>query len=187
MAVESAVYGNFSNKRAQAALEQLDQKLIWIPIVFVLFRAWGTLRWLIATTYPECENIDRNCSVLFNRIWFSEECINVIYNPFLVYMQSIGDTGQGWGNALLYVIFNVTIFKRVCPCLYSCWKRIKKCYEYCRRRSEYVPIQYTKTEEQDGVNGEPCQLAKPPAVKEVTKTEQYTPVHMDTSSINSKI
>lgn len=125
----------------KAALDYLDQKLIWIPIVFVLFRVWGTVRWFIASTYSECENIDRNCSVRFGKIWFTEACLQVIYHPSLVYMQSIGDTGQGWGNALLYVIFSATIFKRLCPCLYYAWKRIKiKC---SRSKKDNGPVYYT--------------------------------------------
>lgn len=142
--MQASGYGSMSKERVNTALEQLDQKLIWIPTVFVLFRAWGTLRWLIATSYPECENINKICSEIFGEVWFTEECLRVVYYPFLVYMQSIGDTGQGWGNALLYVLFNATIFKRLCPCVYIVWKRIKiKCHG-SRHLSNYEPIQYTK-------------------------------------------
>lgn len=142
------MFGTLNKREAQAALDQLDQKLIWIPIVLVLFRAWSTLRWLIASTYPECSNIDHKCSLIFGQVWFTKECLQVIYHPFLVYMQSIGDTGQGWGNALLYVIFNATIFKRLCPCLYCCWIRVKNCCPSRRRRSEYSPIEYDQDKRQ---------------------------------------
>ena len=39
-------------------------------------------------------------------------------------MQSVGDTGQGWANALLYVIFHATIAKRLCPCFFVCGERL---------------------------------------------------------------
>lgn len=129
-----------NTERVQAVLEQLDQKLLWIPIFFVLFRIWGTLRWLISSTYSECTTIDPHCSALNNEIWFRDTCAHIIYNPFLVYMQAIGDPGQGWGNALLYGLFHATIFKRLCPCLFICWKRLLKCCRAYRIKKEYDRI-----------------------------------------------
>ena len=106
------------------AMVQLDQKLIWIPIFFILFRFWGTFRWLLATLYGECNEIEEGCSIYYGHIWFSSTCLEVLYGKFLVYMQSIGDTGQGWANALLYVIFHATIARRLCPCFFICGKRL---------------------------------------------------------------
>ncbi len=141
------IYGSANAERVQAVLEQLEQKLLWIPIFFILFRIWGTLRWIISSTYSECTSVDLGCSEEVGQIWYKDECLNIIYDPFLVYMQAIGDPGQGWGNALLYGLFHATIFKRLCPCVFLCWKRIKSCFAVYRNRREYASIhniQYNK-------------------------------------------
>ena len=133
-------YGSLNSKRMKAALTQLDQKLIWIPIVFISVRFWGTLRWLIASTYSECLEVDRNCSIVHERIWFTQPCYNVVYNQGLLYMQAIGDTGQGWANALLYVVFHATIGRRLCPCLFFCWNKLKKKHDGYWRKRDYTPM-----------------------------------------------
>ena len=133
-------YGSLNSKRMKAALTQLDQKLIWIPIVFISVRFWGTLRWLIASTYSECLEVDRDCSIIHERIWFTQPCYNVIYNQGLLYMQAIGDTGQGWANALLYVVFHATIARRLCPCLFFCCNKLKKKYDSHRQKGDYTPM-----------------------------------------------
>ncbi len=143
---QNSTYNGVHTKRVQAVLNQLDQKLLWIPIFFILFRIWGTLRWLVSSTYPECTTIDFNCSVQHKEIWFKEDCVNIIYNPFLVYMQAIGDPGQGWGNALLYGLFHATIFKRLCPCLFICWKRLTRYCKAFRIRRDYDRINDSKAD-----------------------------------------
>ncbi len=137
---KNSTYNGVNTERVQAVLEQLDQKLLWIPIFFVLFRIWGTLRWLISSTYWECMTINRECSAQHDEIWFKDDCVRVVYNPFLVYMQAIGDPGQGWGNALLYGLFHATIFKRLCPCVFSCWQQLLRCCRTYRSRKDYARI-----------------------------------------------
>lgn len=44
-------------------------------------------------------------------------------------MQSICDPGQGWSNALLFVVFNQKIFPRLCPCLVFLGERCCKMLE----------------------------------------------------------
>jgi hypothetical protein len=50
-------------------------------------------------------------------------CYNILYHPLLLYTQSIGDPGQGWSNALLFVIFHRPISERLFPCCCACWDR----------------------------------------------------------------
>lgn len=92
-----------TEKQLQAAVTKLDQKLIWIPMVFLLLRMWGNIRYFISL-YCELHG----------------QCEEIVYNKGLVYLQSICDPGQGWSNALLYVIFNQAISQRLCPCFYTC-------------------------------------------------------------------
>lgn len=90
------------DRQMQAAYYKVDQKLVWIPIVFLFLRMWGNIRFIISL--------------------FPNSCNKALYNPFLVYMQSIGDPGQGWSNALLFVVFNQKILYRLFPWLPSCWE-----------------------------------------------------------------
>lgn len=96
------------NLQLRAAFTKVDQKLIWIPIVFLLLRMWGIIRFFISNPSVAVCPSERQCTLL--------------YNKYLIYMQGIGDPGQGWSNALLFVIFHHTIFQRLCPCLYLCGK-----------------------------------------------------------------
>ena len=96
-------YSSLSMERQmQAAYFRLDQKLVWLPIVFLLLRMWGIIRFFIS-------------------IWCDRQvpdgCCSILHNQVLIYLQSICDPGQGWSNALLFVIFNQKIAYRLFPCL----------------------------------------------------------------------
>ena len=104
-------------KQLHAAYTKLDQKLIWLPIAFLLLRMWGNIRFFISF----CDS-SRN-----------SRCCEALYNPFLVYMQSVCDPGQGWSNALLFVIFNQKILHRLCPCLQPCLDSCRRCLQRCGR------------------------------------------------------
>lgn len=112
--VTETEYSSISiEKQLHAAYSKLDQKLIWLPIVFLLLRIWGNIRFFIS----------------FCDISQDSKCCKVLYFPLLVYMQSICDPGQGWSNALLFVIFNQKILHRLCPCLRPC---LGACRQYLR-------------------------------------------------------
>ena len=52
-------------------------------------------------------------------------------------MQAIGDPGQGWGNALIFVIFHKTLAKRLCPCAFFVGRKLEHCYKArCRKSAE---------------------------------------------------
>ena len=108
-------------ERVTAAIIQLDQKLIWIPVVFIVLRMWGTIRFFISFS-PDCHIADQQRHMIVA----NTSCTDILYNPGLVYLQSIGDPGQGWGNALLFVVFNKTIAKRLCPCIFTLARKVQK-------------------------------------------------------------
>ena len=120
---------NSVEKKLQAAYTKVDQKLIWLPIVFLLLRMWGNIRFFVSI---HCSGAN------------SPHCCNLVYNRFLLYMQSICDPGQGWSNALLFVIFNHKILHRLCPCLESvenwCCTRIGRIFPKRQRRRESVRV-----------------------------------------------
>ena len=96
--------GDSYSIQMRTAFTKVDQKLIWIPVVFLLVRIWGIVRFFMSV--PPIALGDSHCYILYNR--------------GLIAMQSIGDPGQGWSNALLFVIFNDKIFQKLCPCLFIC-------------------------------------------------------------------
>ena len=125
--VNNVSYGSLNmDKRVSAAITQIDQKLIWIPVVFILLRLGGTIRFFISFQsschYPCPPNSPE-------KIIITKHCSNYLYFPLLMGLQSVGDPAQGWGNALLFVIFNKTISRRLCPCVYSLGERAKRCLD----------------------------------------------------------
>lgn len=108
----------------KAAFYNVDQILLWIPFVFLLVRLWGTLRFFISLI-PTCHQICDGQVVVF------PHCYEVLYHPILVYLQSIGDPGQGWSNALLFVIFHKPIAERLFPCWFIYWQRLSKWFRHC--------------------------------------------------------
>ena len=117
----------------KAAFYHVDQILLWIPFVFLLVRLWGTLRFFISLV-PACHRICDGQVVMF------PGCYEVLYHPVLVYFQSIGDPGQGWSNALLFVIFHKPIAERLFPCWFIHWRRLSEWSSHvvCRFRWKQV-------------------------------------------------
>lgn len=68
-----------------------DVKLATIPLVYFLLRIWGNIRWVIEIIQHRNTHIIR----------------------WLLFLQSIGDTGQGWANAFLFLILTKAIRDRV--------------------------------------------------------------------------
>eukprot|EP00731_Ephydatia_muelleri_P038242 Em0689g2a len=75
--------------RLRIQKDQVDRKLLFIPIVFILLRIWGTLEFIFTEVYSNyfCTNSPALLGVL----------------SALRFLQAIGDGGQGWGNAILYI------------------------------------------------------------------------------------
>ena len=105
-------------------LSGTDFKLIFIPLAFFFLRIWGDTRWLIETIFS------------WNFKEFTVTCGTWIEKT-LAYLQVIGDPGQGWANAVLYVLFTRSIrerlietikatIKRVCCCCCCClfWRKV---------------------------------------------------------------
>ena len=49
----------------------------------------------------------------------------------LAFMQVIGDTGQGWANAILYILFNQAMRRRIYECCRA--PNVKKSAENTRK------------------------------------------------------
>ncbi len=119
-------YGSLTiNRRFTVAVVNLDQKLIWIPVVFIFLRMWGTIRFFISFS-PSCHHPYKDCSP--PTIVIEEHCARYLYDPALIIMQSVGDPAQGWGNAILFVFFTRTIAKRLCPCCFILGEKLNSCF-----------------------------------------------------------
>ena len=125
---QSYSYGSLNMDRVAAAIIQLDQKLIWIPVVFILLRLPGTIRFFISF-HPSCHKHLPGCDTITT----TDECNKYLYDNPLVLFQSIGDPGQGWGNAILFIVFNRVIARRLCPCVFALWRKLKK--RFCKRHA----------------------------------------------------
>ena len=91
-----------------------DFKLIFIPLVFFILRIWGDTRWLI--------------EVILNRQQ-SEFTVTCGYTveKILAYLQVIGDPGQGWANAILYILLTKAIRERLMESIKTGFKRVCCC------------------------------------------------------------
>ena len=69
------------------SIKKLDLKLLAIPVVFVVFRLWGTIRYFISMS-PACHRYPGFLND-YNSSSFCVEtgCFNVLYHPVLLYMQ----------------------------------------------------------------------------------------------------
>ena len=74
-----------SRRIISEALVKVDLKLLFIPLVFIFLRSWGTIRYFIswmADCYTYNETVEGNVCV-------SDRCFEVLYSPFLLGMQVI--------------------------------------------------------------------------------------------------
>jgi G protein-coupled receptor 157 len=72
--------------RVRATLQDTDRKLVLIPMVFLFFRIWGSVRFITSVYCPGFLGI---------------------YPVAL--MQGLGDSAQGWANCLLFCFFTTKI------------------------------------------------------------------------------
>jgi len=78
------------NDNARATLQDTDRKLVLIPIIFVVLRMWGTIRF-VGGVY----------------------CPRFIFIYFLAILQAIGDSSQGFANCILFCFFTKIIRDKI--------------------------------------------------------------------------
>ena len=99
---------NYRNEGIWAFRERHDFRLIWIPFIYLLLRLWGNIRWILGNVWVSQNN----------------ECSTA--QAALAFMEVVGDTGQGWANAILYVIFNQAMRKRLIVLFCGIFKKKRK-------------------------------------------------------------
>lgn len=85
--------------------KDFELKLILIPVVFILIRIWGTIRYFMTLKW----NVDT----------LNEYCKSTDYLPVFLALQAMGDPAQGWANCILYCLLTRKIRNRLFSCFCS--------------------------------------------------------------------
>ena len=80
-----------SRRIISEALVKVDLKLLFIPLVFIFLRSWGTIRYFISWIL-DCYTYDESVQ---GNVCVSERCFKVFYSPFLLGMQVGNFTLEG--------------------------------------------------------------------------------------------
>jgi len=75
-------------------VQQMDRKLIWVPIIFVFIRIWGTIRF-------------------FLQVGNTEQSLDIANSIALILLQGIGDSIQGFCNCILFCLFTKKVRKKI--------------------------------------------------------------------------
>lgn len=98
----------------------IELKLLAVPLVFVLLRVWSELLAIIAV-YTE----NTSCLLVTILLVLGVGLLTIAYllhhSLSLSLIKGIGDSGQGFFNALIFCFFNRKVRK-------AYWMRIKDCY-----------------------------------------------------------
>lgn len=102
-----------------------DLRLIWIPVIFFSLRIWGNIRWTM-------------------NLFLSGNSSNTycIIDRILSALQAIGDPGQGWANAVFYILLNDGMRNRTWENfkIYCCfWMKRKRTKTFFSEKSYLVP------------------------------------------------
>lgn len=73
-----------SGSKRRVRLSSFNMKLLAVPLLFVLLRLWGSVRIFLG---------------------IADEGALARHGGWLLTLQAIGDPGQGWASALLFVVF----------------------------------------------------------------------------------
>lgn len=95
--------------------------------------------------------------------------------------QAVGDSGQGWSNALLYIFLSPSIRKwLIFQCITSCCTKLQKLSHYC-----YGSIEYTPFSRQTIVNNNDEQDALVRSMNEHVSSHERTALNRtDTGSLS---
>lgn len=110
-----------NKNRIQKAIARTDYKLLLIPIVFMLMRMWGTTRYFISMH-------GKNTRALFSPPLLYLQVTNYYCTYMHCYFQALGDPLQGFGNAVLFILFSKVILKRMCAPVIMCFRCCSTCF-----------------------------------------------------------
>ncbi|KAJ7336572.1 Basement membrane-specific heparan sulfate proteoglycan core protein [Desmophyllum pertusum] len=107
----------FLTVRSVEVAKKADHKLTFIPVVFILLRIWGTIRFFrFLACLPDCRTIGPRPAL-----------------QWLEILQGIGDNSQGFANFVLFCLFTDKIRERFRLCC-------GHCMPVCCRTAERDPM-----------------------------------------------
>ncbi|XP_013393575.1 G-protein coupled receptor 157 [Lingula anatina] len=106
------------------AVERADRKLTFVPIIFILLRIWGTIRFFLAIGGYQPSDM----------------------SALIIILQGFGDSGQGFCNFVLFCLTTDVIREKLrekpfCACARMC-EKIRPCFLCDRKQAIYVPQTY---------------------------------------------
>ncbi|XP_055874517.1 G-protein coupled receptor 157-like [Biomphalaria glabrata] len=94
--------------RKNRQMDEANTKLTFVPLVFIVIRIWGTIRFLIGS--------------------FAHEFGNSSVADWIAIMQGTGDSAQGFANFIMYIFFTSKIRERLFK---SCqWCHLERSHEH---------------------------------------------------------
>lgn len=101
---------SFMSQRTADAARHADKKLIIIPLLFILLRMWGTIRFFL---YVAGKTNHGSAPV---------------WEIVLLYLHSVGDNLQGATNCLLFCIFTPKVRNHIKRSIFACCQALRCCY-----------------------------------------------------------
>ncbi|XP_066912697.1 G-protein coupled receptor 157-like [Clytia hemisphaerica] len=127
-------YGTFLTRKTMMVAKQADRKLIFIPIILIILRIWGTIRFFIYLFNTGCTK---------DRLWLCQG---------LLYLHTLGDNLQGAMNCILYCFFTPKVYNSIVQllCNVCCRNTCCKCCTIGSRGGTYESFEtYTDDDEED--------------------------------------
>jgi len=102
--------GTFMSNGTIKAAKKFDRKIIMVPLILILLRIWGTMRFLFFV-------VDRQSTLLQKEI--------------LISMQAVGDNLQGFTNCVLFCFFTKKVNHQMRNSLYACCHQMRNSLYAC--------------------------------------------------------
>ncbi|XP_019848975.1 PREDICTED: probable G-protein coupled receptor 157 [Amphimedon queenslandica] len=112
----------------QAAISKADWRLALVPLVFLLLRFWGNLRFFISMM-NNCHVYAAHPKEYSGFFCVEPECFNLLYNKEILTLHAIGDPAQGFGNAILFVFLSRNIMSKLLG-------PVLKVFRSCRKKND---------------------------------------------------
>uniref|UniRef100_A0A1X7TB06 G-protein coupled receptors family 2 profile 2 domain-containing protein n=1 Tax=Amphimedon queenslandica TaxID=400682 RepID=A0A1X7TB06_AMPQE len=126
-------------KKVEKAISKTDWRLALVPLIFLLFRFWGNLRYFI-TMRNDCHLfVDEN--YFDGYFCISETCFNLLYNKGILILHAFGDPAQGFGNSILFVFLSRNIMRRLIAPVLKILAPLN-----CRKKTEVIEVNSNRTE-----------------------------------------
>ncbi|XP_013412134.1 G-protein coupled receptor 157 [Lingula anatina] len=119
---ESQVY---VSDETMTAIHSANQKLLFVPIVLILLRVWGMVRFLVTDLAADKQEVENNPIMII-----------------IMLLQGAGDSAQGLANCILFCFCTAKVRTQL-------WRSLQACREHCllscRRRRNTMSCQAETT------------------------------------------